>query len=108
MNAYAVPTTGNLIDLAAVVVQRSAEHRCIASEYAGRAGPPPPGVDALLSAALGAVLRALEAMAAVPARTPAGIAAKATALREMFVAGCVEGDCGLAWSLVEDVIHVFG
>lgn len=103
MNAYTAPPR-DLSELAAIAVRFAQGHASLIEPYLDKPALPPV-VDALANAALEALGRTLEAMAATPARTSAERTAKAMALRETFVGGCVEGDHGLAWSLVEDIIH---
>ena len=84
-----------VIQLAAQVTTAHAVHAELCREI--------PAGDPSIEAELAGYYAALEELAATPANTPAGIEAKARALKTCFVGGSVEGDCGLALSLVTDI-----
>ena len=67
-----------------------------------------PADEAAINTTLAGYYAGLEELAATPATTPAGLQAKARALATCFIGGSVEGDRGLAWSLVTDLLQSKG
>lgn len=103
MQVHTSPVLDDLETLAATAVNFSRAHAALLSPFSDKPGPPDLVLD-LADHALEALAHTLEALAARAARTHAQRRAKALALRECFVGGCVEGDCGLALSLVQDIL----
>ena len=64
-----------------------------------------PADEAAVNATLASYYAGLEVLAATPATTLAGLQAKARALATCFIGGTIEGDRGLAWSLVTDLMQ---
>lgn len=114
MNASASPPAAadDLEHLAALVIGFSRGHAGLIAPFIDTPGPPPV-VDALAHAALNSMAAALEQMAATPARTPVGWAAKARALATCIHVSRgrpddIRGDAGLAASLVRDLADALG
>ena len=93
------PAAG-VVQLAGQVTAADALHTRLCREV--------PADEAAITSTLASYYAGLEELAATPATTLAGLQAKARALATCFIGGTIEGDRGLAWSLVTDLLQSKG